>query len=275
MNRVLKGFTAVSVTAVAVLSLVGCHIGTTKIEYKNADKYTVGAGKVDGAVKELEINWISGSITVEYGDVEEITYTETSKKDLKSEEWSWLQMRTRYEGETLIIQPCETGWRKLKDVEKSLTVTVPQNGEITTFTVNSVSATVDVSALCGNITVDTVSGNVSVTGQTDVKKLEVNAVSAEVSVTADSVEKMNVNTVSGNLEVNVSDLKDFSANCVSANVAINFDRDHGYYCEFSSVSGDFRSNAEYEKKDKRYTYGDKSAVVDVDTVSGNLTVNIQ
>lgn len=88
----LAGILAV-LTTLPLMS--GCAI-TDDMSYANADQYTVGGGSVSGMVTEMEIDWIDGNIEIVYGEVENVTFSETSNVELSTENTLhyWLENTT-------------------------------------------------------------------------------------------------------------------------------------------------------------------------------------
>ncbi|MBR0207605.1 MAG: DUF4097 family beta strand repeat protein [Oscillospiraceae bacterium] len=128
----------------------------------NQQGYTVLAGGEEsfaaGEVSALDLNWISGSVSVERYDGRELVVRESCSRVLTEDETA----RFRLHGGTLSILPCANNARTLP--EKQLTVLVPKGLTLKTVESDATSASVTVRALevSGAIRLDSSSGSLHV-----------------------------------------------------------------------------------------------------------------
>ena len=98
---------------------------STQFIYDNEELYEVGNGITNVKVDRVEIDWIYGDIKVAYHSLDNIRITEKSDTDLSDD----MVMRYRIVGTTLKIKYCASGSWSFNDIEKNLTLYLP-NGLI-------------------------------------------------------------------------------------------------------------------------------------------------
>ncbi|MCI6011407.1 MAG: hypothetical protein PUK54_04890 [Firmicutes bacterium] len=157
-----------------MLLLTGCVVhfnggnaGST-FDYEDAETYTVGGGPADAAVKNLEIEWLSGKVNVTVSENDAILLEETANKELPDD----LIMRWKQDGDTLRVKYCNAGTWKTNGLEKELNVTIPEGLELDVLEIETVSADISaprIKADAVDCEIGTVSGHVTlaVPGRSD------------------------------------------------------------------------------------------------------------
>lgn len=218
-------------------------------------------------IRKLEIDWPSGTVTIQPGDVREILVEESPVSDEK------YTMSATGDGETLTIKyqaegvPLAIG----RSLKKDLTVTVPRDwrGELLKVETTSANVTlrelsleeVEIESVSGesrfeNCTVeelelDTTSGGLYYEGR--LGELDVEAVSADVIARLENVpQSMELESVSGGLELALPE-------------------DGGVTAEIFGASR-FTCAFETTQNGTTYVWGDGTAKLRVDTVSGDVTI---
>jgi len=115
-------------------------LSLSSYRYENADRYTAGSGSLyawDEIVRQLDIDWISGNVTVQYHDEDYIAVSETTSRTLDKDNLLhyWL------DGDTLRIRFAKSGRfpsASLRD--KELTVLLPRDTVLRDLSVETVSA---------------------------------------------------------------------------------------------------------------------------------------
>lgn len=236
--------------------------------------YTLGEGQVDAAqVKNIEIEWVAGSIRILPADTQVISFSEAAKgEDAKP-------MRWEIRGETLYIQFCEPTMKiglnfgtTFNSVSKELTISVPNDWVCKDLSIDSVSANIDVEALvCDTIDLTNVSG----------KCTFMNCNTGDVSL----------ETVSGGVEyrggLNSLDCSSVSADCeiyalshpssidlegVSCDLTLYLPETCGFTVDTESASGDFESDFATTVERGLYVYGDGKCRVNAESVSGDIII---
>lgn len=270
---------------ILTFSLAGC---VAPYNYDNANAYTKGGAELssDQTIKEIEIDWLEGSVEISQGYVNTVTFSETGS-DLSDA----YQLRYKVENNVLTIKFCKSGVDSAKAKSKALVVVLPGDLRLDEVSINTVSADVSTNTLkSNNIDIETVSGNVNATNcsATDV---EIETVSGNVKVSGD-VANIDVNSTSGVIDCNVSTLREIDVESVSGNVEITSIGSMPQRVDVETVSGEVRLNlppADFSVKYETtsgvfyseyptttngnvYVYGDGGQTFEIETVSGNLKI---
>lgn len=261
-----------------------------RYEYDHGDRYQSGDGSCDADIRVLDIDWVSGSVEIRTHDKNTVEFYEESDQTIPEE----YQMRYMVDGDTLRIKFCASGrWDDWKYLSKHLTVLIPETLALEEIGVDTASAETSIRTVnVKEVEVDTVSGNVNISDMDDLRNAEVDTSSGNVVIkTGDTAESLKIGTVSGSVEITADRLKAFEIETVSgtvrltvaedsageiesvsANVNILLPETVGYEIDYSSVSGKFGSDLDYEVKNDRYRSGDGGCRIEVETVSGNLNI---
>lgn len=265
-----KRFIAIVTICAMALTLILAGCGS-KFTYDNADKYSKGGGSIENGtrVENVEITWIKGAVVVQYGAVEQITFSETGDKALSDDE----EMRYWQDGETLSIMPCKSGVYSTGFRNKTLTLTLPEGEDLTRLEIKTVSASATVNEInVGNARMESVSGNVTL-NDVDISDVEVDNVSGEFDASFISVNNLDIHNVSGDVstvfKAGVPSLLEIST--VSSNVQMTF-LPVDFEITYATISGIFYCEYETTVTGNTYCRGTGGAIFRVETVSGNLSV---
>lgn len=272
--------TAIILSALLMAALAwdgGFSFSFGGFSYKNADEYTEGSGEISIApdsIHEIEINWTSGSVTLEESGTNKLTVSEKGAEDSDS------TLRYLVKNGKLTIQFAKSrtfGFIRLP--KKDLTVKIPKNiAELSALDLNVVSSDTHLT----NISVKEIKFN-SVSGDLDAKnvvcsKLDADTVSGDVSFIHSSemsgtVNTFEINTVSGETTINTQNAPD-SVDCdsVSGDVTIAFANCDGFTADYDKVSGKFTSDFPIREVSDEKIYGNGKARFSLDTVSGNVRI---
>ncbi len=257
-------------------------------------------------LKELSIDWISGSVIVELTDSDIIRIQETASRKIAEKD----ALRYGVSGSKLRIQACKKNYT-LKIPNKDLIVSLPRSlaDKLQECEINSVSASVSVHGLTlDELEVNTVSGNVSVSEMiTD--EADIETVSGSVSLLDSSAESLRIDTVSGIVKVsgcvksiklfsfsgsiacNVDDCKSILASTISGpvdlvlpktpkelnigttsgEIRIALPTDASCLIQLNAMSGKLYLNNEAVGS-KQLTLGDGAADFDIDSMSGSVYI---
>lgn len=247
--------------------LSGWIDGSYTIAYGNEDQYSVGAGSIPAeGISQVEIYWQAGSVTVEQGEGEAITLTESETEEEKYE------LRYLVEGDQLTIRFAKAGiYRSLPS--KDLTITLP--GALGDLVVDTVSASVEIPVLpIRGISLDTVSGKCTVAGDPTV--LEWESVSGELTFTGSAME-IQGDSVSGSAAFHLTETPSrFTCDTVSGDVSLTIPGERSFEAKLSTTSGDLRCDLPTQTVGKNtlsYEAEGNAAAFAVDTVSGDFTIS--
>ncbi len=221
-------------------------------------------------ITDIEIEWAAGSILIQPADVEEIEISETEVSDEK------YAMRWKHTGNKLTIQFCEETFVNSFGINnfptKDLTIFVPQDWSCDSLEIDAASATLEVNDLTireveidtasgtcnfdncdvNKLDLDTASGDVRFVGSLDI--LDCDAASASVYAVLDNVPtRMDMDSMSGDLDITLPETA-------------------GFTVTMDTMSSDFTSDFETTIKNGNYTHGDGSCRINVDAMSGDVTI---
>lgn len=270
-----KRFLLASVLAActASVALSGCSDKTDILSYANADQYTAGGGSVAGAVTELEIDWIDGNVEIVYGDVENVTFSETSAATLTAENTLqyWL------ENTTLHIKFAKA--KKLVSInsypEKDLKVVLPASLALNKLDVEAVDTNVKIDNLTvGDVEVETVDGVVNAYLVGTTREITVDTVGGDITVKANAVSEFDIETVGAEVYVeSVTAPTSGSFESVGGSLTLAlYDNVAGFTFDVDGLGGAFTSDFETTKQGDRYVYGSGACQYEAETVGGNVNV---
>lgn len=295
--------------ACLLLAFMGC-ISLASIRYSDADRYTAGNFTYDGSkVTAVEIDWVSGSITLKNGKGT-LSVSETSEKQLSEED----QMHWWIDGTTLRIRYCKSG-KKINLVgdlleKKDLTVELPAFADLSidvaagkivaedmldvgTFKVNTASGGASIGFLSAKeVDIDTASGAwefgmVSVSGEFDVdtasgglsvdeitaNSVEVDSASGGVSIGAVMADRVKIDSASGGIALGLRRVSRADISSTSGGIRLTLaDKEGGATIRFDAVSGSFSTDLPYEKTGNTYKIGSGLADIKISVTSGGVTV---
>lgn len=162
------------------------------------------------------------------------------------------------DGATLHLKFAKSGYRANNVPQKTLTLTLPQSFVLSELDIEAVSANVTVTGISvAKLDIETVSGNVTASGVTAARELD-------------------FQTVSGNVTADLSALPaEIDCETVSGDMTLMLEQTAPFYAEFETVSGKFTcAFGDPVKSGKKYTAGIVGAPcrIEAETVSGNFTI---
>ncbi len=216
------------------------------------DDFNVGNGAIRAPIRELSIDWVAGSVTVEATDGEEILITEDYDGTKSSHRLRWL-----VEDGELTVKYAKPSFFGNTSDSKNLTVSIPRTmlDDLDEIRVAGVSTTQNILVSARELDVETTSGSVTVAGNYTSVEMEAvsgdlrfegtmkqgsfEGVSARVELRLkEQAERLDLESVSGRLTVILpEDTTGFKvvSNRVSGNTEVRgFDFDNGD----SSIWGD-------------------------------------
>lgn len=267
---IILGLSLLTICVSTILYSVGINEYSGEITI--LDGTTASVGSVSAAeVSQIEIQWAAGSITIVPGDTDTIDFSE--EIGLATED----QLIWKQSGNKLQIQFCAPtdhwvgiGFNTV--LSKDLVITVPRDWFCENLAINAASAEVRVQDLninkvdfdgasgrcnlencwIGDIDLDTASGDILLSG--GVMNVDCDAASASCTLILKNTPKsIEMDTASGDLD-------------------ITFPEECGFTVRLDGISTRFNSDFPTTNKNGMYVYGDGSCRIEVDTVSGNVTI---
>ncbi len=237
--------------------------------------YTAGGATLpsDAAVTNLDIEWSTGSVLVEYWDNDYILATESAEEELSDSE----QMRHRVLGGTLSIksQPSMFGFF-ISIPEKHLTVYLPRGTELSELRISAASGTLTVNGISAKqANIDSASAAISLS-HCSFDSLDGDTLSGDLSFIG-SARRIDLDTASGNINLTLHNTSDeIEIDSASGNAEITLPADHpGFRLEFDSASGDIVIPADARRFGDEITLGNGATEINMDSASGDLTIRLQ
>ena len=265
--------------------------------YTDSNSYSIPADGID----KIRVEWISGLVRVQPYEGTDIKLDEMSNVDI-SEEYA---LRYKIADGKLTVRFCkkhtwygvDTSMINLDEIvkPKELVVSVPramlESGELdiqldgvsndtyissaklNELDANSISGSIDIENVSANeIDLDTVSGLINA-NDCAADTIKVVSISGEMTIDG-GYGNAKLNSTSGGVWfTDESDgIKELKIGTVSGDVTMQLPQGAGFNMMVSTVSGDVSSVFELVKNGSNYVYGDASADFDIDTVSGDITI---
>ncbi len=266
--------------------------------YPNAEAYTAGNGEIAEEVKEIDIEWIDGSIQILPYDGDTIRVTENCDHAANDDTCvHWL-----CENGKLTIQYCAGkhffGFTKFG--QKDLTVEIPISiiDSLRKVSIECVSASVQLNSLVlADLDVESVSGNITLFS-VSADQMELDNTSGDINLSDSKVTDASFSTVSGTINA-AGEMKQIDAESISGKITLNLiNQPHeadfetvsgnvklvcpveiGCRIQMDSVSGDFNTTYATQKSNGIYTIAPESVGEDkyvlyptysMDSVSGDF-----
>ena len=162
--------------------LTGCSFGlfnTFNYKYDNGEKYEAGDREIEDKVTKINIDYLSGDVTVKGADTDIVSVKEKTNKDIDQEH----QVHTWVDGDTLYVRYCaSTDMINFSGIEKSLEITIPGEQELDDFIIDVSSGEIDLNGF----TTDSLNSHAS-SGDTKIdcsaKSIEVKSSSGDIILT--------------------------------------------------------------------------------------------
>jgi len=248
-------------------------------------EYTEGGGAVDVTqVDKIDINWVSGNVTVMSDDGKEIRFYEeyrTSRSDHDGQlAWKVVsgKLTIDYQLPSKNFFSIRFNWgrgieRFAHNWGKKLTVFIPQGVKLEGLKVTSVSASIDANDLeAATIDLSTVNGALNpirLTGD-NVKLSTVNGQSGAEKITC---EKLKSSAVNGTIRIIEPQCREIDASTVNGKISFELPEDvSGFTAKYSTVNGGFDCAFPVTTLNKVATYGDGSVKLKMSTVNGGIGI---
>ena len=238
----------------------------------NGVNQTGSVGSADpAAIREIKIEWISGSVTVEPGDVQEITFLESGNGTDKYE------MVWKQSGDELVIQYSKDSSTAgfglhFGNGSKDLTVTVPRGWVCDSLELDTASTDLTVrDMIIREMEIDSASGTAKFENCT-VSSLDVDTASGDVTFTG-SLNELDFEAASASFTGVLENVPDqVKMDSMSGDLTLTLPEDAGFTVSLDAMSSDFSSDFPTVKKNKSYVCGDGHCKIDVDAMSGDVSI---
>ena len=238
----------------------------------NGVNQTGSVGSADpAAIREIKIDWISGSVTVEPGDVQEITFSESGAATDR------YKMVWKQSGDKLVIQNCKdsnvVGFGiHIGEGSKDLTVIVPRGWVCNSLELDTASTDLTVrDVIIREVEIDSASGTAKFEDCT-VSSLDVDTASGDVTFSG-SLNELDFEAASASFTGVLENVPDqVNMDSMSGDLTLTLPEDAGFTVSLDAMSSDFSSDFPTVKKNKSYVCGDGHCKIDVDAMSGDVSI---
>ena len=266
----IKGTIITLVLTAAMSGLTGC---TQKMSYvyKDSENYEAGEREITDKIENLDIDYISGDVTIVSSKSDVATIVETANKDLSDE----MQVHTWLDGTTLRVRYCASGKGIEREINlnKKLTITLPYD------------------VLQKEVKLNLTSGDVTFSG-IDVENATFDMTSGGLKIETDRIDNLVCDSTSGNRDIKVSKIDTLKIHATSGNIRMDFDtvptntnidvtsgditlfttKDLDLSLDYDATSGKMSSDIPYTGNEDSYKFGDGTSQMRIDATSGDLTI---
>ena len=220
-------------------------------------------------VREIEVDWLGGSVMVVLTDDDSLSFAEMAYQDVPEEQ----RLSYALDGDTLKIDFCRSGHLLSSSPEKQLVLSIPRGLTLEKFEADTTAAAaVNVTGLhTQTVDISTVSGGVDLAAEA--YEIDISTTGGCAAVDADFYQ-LDFSAVSGSLTLTMQRAAEVDAETVSGGVTIHLPpSSYSFALDFETVSGTPEIAFDANGGDGHWTYGDKASTLNIDTVSGNLSLD--
>lgn len=219
-------------------------------------------------VREIEVDWLGGSVMVVLTDDNSLSFAEMAYQDMPEEQ----RLSYALDGDTLKIDFCRSGHLLSSSPEKQLVLSIPRGLTLEKFEADTTAAAVNVTGLhTQTVDISTVSGGVDLAAEA--YEIDISTTGGCAAVDADFYQ-LDFSAVSGSLTLTMQRAAEVDAETVSGGVTIHLPpSSYGFALDFETVSGTPEIAFDANGGDGHWTYGDKASTLNIDTASGNLSLD--
>lgn len=219
-------------------------------------------------VREIEVDWLGGSVMVVLTDDNSLSFAEMAYQDMPEEQ----RLSYALDGDTLKIDFCRSGHLLSSSPEKQLVLSIPRGLTLEKFEADTTAAAVNVTGLhTQTVDISTVSGGVDLAAEA--YEIDISTTGGCAAVDADFYQ-LDFSAVSGSLTLTMQRAAEVDAETTSGGVTIHLPpSSYGFALDFETVSGTPEIAFDANGGDGHWTYGDKASTLNIDTASGNLSLD--
>ena len=256
------------------------RVGIGGVESLTGSFNVVGTYTKDPAgITSIEIDWVSGEITIIPHDGDEIEITESAQRSLRDDE----RLSMRVSGDTLEIEFLNrrVSERIGRMPPKRLEILVPRilSENLSSLDINSVSGLVFVEGMSiTEIDIDTTSGKISLSNIIS-RDIEANSTSGAINISDSSSAILEIDTISGTTTASGA-FSNVSIDSTSGAISLNNTTVQSI-ADIDTTSGTIELSGAFYNINTDTTSGSVSirsiivpSSLNVDTISGSVTVTI-
>lgn len=219
-------------------------------------------------IREIEIDWVSGEIQIIPTGIDHIQVNETAAHANTE------AMLCRKDGDTLKISFCKGELASLKGIgTKDLTIQVPKDWACRKLEIDAVSPKISVQGLTADeVDLDTAGGESRFDNCT-LGKLDANTASGNLYFTG-TLENLEYDSASGSVEAELDNVPGkITMDTASGSLSLKLPKGAGFAVALDSLSGKLDSGFPITLDGGRYLCGDGACKIEMESMSGGVTVN--
>lgn len=219
-------------------------------------------------IREIEIDWVSGEIQIIPTGIDHIQVNETAAHA------NTKAMLCRKDGDTLKISFCKGELASLKGIgPKDLTIQVPKGWACRKLEIDAASPKISVQGLTADeVDLDTVGGESRFDSCT-LGKLDADTASGNLYLTG-TLENLEYDSASGSVEAELDNVPSkISMDTASGSLSLKLPKGAGFAVALDSLSGKLDSDFPTTLDGGRYLCGDGACKIEMESMSGGVTVN--
>ena len=224
-------------------------------------------GTSAGDIREIEIDWVSGEIQIIPSEIDHIKVNETAAHANTE------AMLCRKDGDTLKISFCNElvslKWIGTKD----LTIQVPKGWACRKLGIDAVSPKISVQGLTADeVDLDTAGGESRFDSCT-LGELDADTASGNLYLTG-TLENLEYDSASGSVEAELDNVpSEITMDTASGSLSLKLPKHAGFAVALDSLSGKLHSDFPTTLDGGRYLCGDGACKIEMNSLSGGVTVN--
>jgi len=232
----------------------------------------ISADSVTDAIRNLEIEWAAGSITIlKDKNITDIQITETSTNESKH------QMVLKQSGQTLKIQYSEEsialrsfGFNEA--VSKDLTITVPANWICNALEIDAAAADVEICDLqIGELDFDGASGKLTL-DNCIIDELDIDTASGDIEFSG-TLQTLDFDAASAKFYGEfLQNPRRLSLDAMSGDLEIVLPEKCGISLDMDTMSGSFDTDFDFGMHNNTYICGDGACKINVSAMSGDVNI---
>jgi hypothetical protein len=267
--KIYRTMLTAALAAAMLICLSGCSV-KLNYNYDNADKYIPGDREIAEKIENIDIDYMAGNVTVKGDKMATVTVKETSKTEIDDK----LKVHTWVDGSTLHVKYCAAGKGfSIKDLEKSLEITVPADVKLSDMSIDDSAGDVSVDCSAENYDIDASAGNITIVQHGESDEMEIDASAGDVDVTAESIGKLAIDISSGNMKFSADKVPEKSEiDAAAGNVEIYMPEKTDMTLKADISAEDFNSEIPFTKKGDAYIFGNGKSRMNIDASAGNINI---
>lgn len=225
-------------------------------------------GTSAGDIREIEIEWVSGEIQIIPTGIDHIKVNETAAHANTE------AMLCRKDGDTLKISFCKGELAGLKGIgTKDLTIQVPKGWACRKLEIDAASPKIRVQGLTADeVDLDSVGGESRFDSCT-LGKLDADTASGNLYLKG-TLENLEYDSVSGSVEAELDNVPSkITMDTASGSLSLKLPKGAGFAVALDSLSGKLDSDFPTTLDGGRYLCGDGACKIEMESLSGSVTVN--